>query len=370
MISHHVREAILFGVLLISMVFIICTLVCPAPPTRIPPCLQSQTVDFDEAALVENFLVKPQYKPGLFPNITDALLSTRVYAPSPNPKDIFRAKFFEPRMSVGQRGLLTKYLNLIADIMRTNNLEDKWFLSGGTLLGSLRHHDLIPWDDDADVLVDIKYRGLIQRAIESRRSEGFHVYKSGYKDKVYMSILPSTINDVDVEGTRQVSWRDYGWPFLDICYYKIEGKTLHELESYNLQHYSYLVDDVFPLVYRPFGEMWVPTPKRAVKVLVEMYPRNVDCIYNGFSHLAEWRYRRAIAACGQLAGKYAFVRRCPMKSIKMDEKHNFVPILEQLVSRSVSGSYRVIYEIPTVVHSTEVYSHFDPLMLNWKVNEV
>ncbi|VDD74917.1 unnamed protein product [Mesocestoides corti] len=361
------REAVLFLLILTGMACAIYLLVCPAPLTRIPHCQLSRSVDFNGKALMKALLVTPQYKPGLFPNITNALLSTRVYAPSPNPKDIFRAKFFDPRMTVAQRGLLTKYLNLVADIMRTNNLEDKWFLSGGTLLGSLRHHDLIPWDDDADVLVDIKYRGLIQRAIESRRSEGFHVHKSGYRDKVYISILPSTMNDVDVEGTRQIPGRDYGWPFLDICYYKIEGGILHELESYNLQHYSYLVEDVFPLIYRPFGEMWVPTPKRAVKVLVEMYPRSVDCIYNGFSHLAEWRQRRAIAACDQLAIKYAFVRRCPIKDTKVDEEYNFVPIVEQLVSRSIDGSYKIIYEIPTIVHSTEVHSHFDPLILDWTV---
>lgn len=43
---------------------------------------------------------------------------------------------------------LLKYFDLLC---RENNLT--YFLSGGTLLGAIRHEGFIPWDDDADVMM-------------------------------------------------------------------------------------------------------------------------------------------------------------------------------------------------------------------------
>jgi lipopolysaccharide cholinephosphotransferase len=62
-------------------------------------------------------------------------------------------------MTALEHNIMIDIVQKFADVCRAHNIP--YMMYSGTLLGSYRHHDIIPWDDDADVFVDLSHRSQL-----------------------------------------------------------------------------------------------------------------------------------------------------------------------------------------------------------------
>lgn len=69
---------------------------------------------------------------------------------------------------------------MLGDVTEWLDKEDiPYFITYGTLLGSLRENDIMPWTQDMDIVVDQKYWSRVQRGLEAAEFFGGRRYFFG-----------------------------------------------------------------------------------------------------------------------------------------------------------------------------------------------
>ncbi|RUS80234.1 hypothetical protein EGW08_011999, partial [Elysia chlorotica] len=205
---------------------------------------------------------------------------------------------FRPIITVEEKKLLLLVFQKFVRACKDFNVT--FFLYGGTLLGSFRHHDLIPWDDDIDVFVPAREKHILRRALSPLNYTGYLLYQPLDKPwKFYWN------------KTKTLLHKPFRWPYVDIFFYEDNATHIFDQQIEYRASFAYRKVDVFPLTVRPFAGAFLPVPCNTDRVLRQNYSPNL-CSSQRFSHRTEtlpaWG-PHLIIPCKRLHDVYPFVHR-------------------------------------------------------------
>ncbi|VDP67047.1 unnamed protein product [Echinostoma caproni] len=276
-------------------------------------------------------------------------------------------KAFEPVMSCGQRNLSKRLLKLFSKVMFKNRLGDRFMLNGGTLVGSFQHHDIVPWDDDVDVLVDIRVRDTVRKLLKALGPD-YRLATNPQHDKLYTRLVRNnSLVQLDIELSRHSSRYNWGWPYLDIGYFISNHTHIWDVANEKESQKRLLKDLIFPLMFRPLGLDWYPSPYNTLGYIRQVYGKSGGCAVFGYSHVNEGAGPWGYTSCWSLGKRYAFVNhrlQMPSQGVIRESKWRdlFTVGEEQLQFRTRTGP-RTVHSLimPTLLNMSDVnmYSFVD-----------
>lgn len=181
----------------------------------------------------------------------------------PNKKLIGNAYLLDEKFILKMKNLLTK-VNLF---LKEKKIE-AW-LSGGTLLGFVRHQTFIPWDDDIDMHTDIKNKKYMF-------SEQFKEDLKAYNLEVIYLIGMNAKFSYYKGGIRLREIDNYN-PVMDIFFVEEKDNYVRKIENWNKKGYTYNKKEIwpttnfYPIQSKVIDDMEVKLPKNPEKILSKQY---------------------------------------------------------------------------------------------------
>jgi phosphorylcholine metabolism protein LicD len=193
--------------------------------------------------------------------------------------------------------IITLLRTMLEDVGTLFNMYNiTYWIDGGTLLGAVRHQDVIPWDDDADISVLLKDENKMLSLIPrlNQMGYGFSKFWGGYK------VFP--MNGIDIKFyNRNWKWSEvskdiedketfnYKYPFIDIFLVNKFDDTYHYSSKYVQRvwpNYYHKSEDLFPLKLYKFSTFYLYGPQNPTPYLTRSYGADWPYVgYKSYDHL-------------------------------------------------------------------------------------
>lgn len=181
------------------------------------------------------------------------------------------------------KSMVMNMLNNSIQICRKHGMEI--VATYGTLLGQIRHGDLIPWDDDLDVCINKEHIDQIWKLEKEFKKHNIKITEDKTLDG-YSYIKLYSINEPKIIGG------NWSWPFIDVFTYEISGDTISISDAGPT--YKVKTSDFLPLRTNLLGNVPISVPNNPDNILNNLYGSNWEttCISSPYSHREERQYTR------------------------------------------------------------------------------
>lgn len=189
---------------------------------------------------------------------------------------------------------IVETLSYITKLLDNNSIE--YCIEGGTLLGAYRNNKIIPWDDDADIIIDNIYKDKVYNLFNVISKDGFIIHPNTMPHvkicsgkhtnintwKQHLRELRESNSNLNKSDCMMIGsylpWRSwtaqYNKGAVDICFWNVDYKKniiKYEYEGVKYWKTEHLASDVYPLKKIEFENLMLPCPNNIVKYLDNEY---------------------------------------------------------------------------------------------------
>ena len=179
--------------------------------------------------------------------ITPNITSTSSKKPVQKPRSCISRLLNEPILNDTQREELLEMTKDLVNILERANLT--YMMFSGTLLGSYRHHGIIPWDFDVDLQLDIEQQPQLENVFKNLSDAKYQYKLVKHNPPIHW----------------KVNFPHKRFPFVDFFFYY--HNITHFGENYGYGTIVHVNSDIFPLIRRPFSGMSLYAPRNTSKIL-------------------------------------------------------------------------------------------------------